>query len=68
MAEPFLKPAERKRVTEVLSRCSSCRDIADQLERLGIDQSERKRRIESRENMARGMIEVDNVSQRSQDQ
>jgi len=63
MAEPVIKSTEIKRANEALARCSRCREFVTALEKLGIDQSDRIQRLDARENLAKGIIEVANALQ-----
>jgi len=58
MTDPIIKAAEVRRANEALAHCSRCREFARALEKVGVDQSDRYGRLDARENLAKGIIEV----------
>jgi len=59
MAEPLLKPADKKKVGEALAHCARCQDRLDQLRELGIPKEELEQRVKAQQALLSGALELD---------
>lgn len=63
MAEPFLKPGERRKFSEAVAACSRCRDRLKYMSQIGIPTAEYEARAKAVENSIQGALEIDRMTQ-----
>jgi len=64
MSEPFLRPSDRKKLSEGLASCARCADRIDQMRQAQIDPGEDADRVEYYRRLISGALEVDALSSR----